>query len=48
MFYRATDQAQGSGLGLYIVKEMIEKMHGQISLETDLGKGTSFRIVFDS
>ena len=45
MFFRATHQAEGSGLGLYIVKEAVEKMGGQISVESALGSGTTFRII---
>lgn len=33
MFYRATDKSKGSGLGLYIVKEAVEKMNGSIALD---------------
>ena len=44
MFYRATDKTAGSGLGLYIVKEVIEKLKGKISVESELGKGTTFTI----
>ena len=44
MFYRATDINAGSGLGLYIVKESVEKLNGEIDLESDLGKGTKFLI----
>jgi signal transduction histidine kinase len=44
MFFRATDQSDGSGLGLYIVKEAIEKMDGKIDVESVLGVGTRFRI----
>jgi signal transduction histidine kinase len=44
MFFRATDQCEGSGLGLYIVKEAIEKMKGTIGVESVLGYGTKFRI----
>jgi len=40
MFYRATDENAGSGLGLYIVKETVDKLHGIIKLSSDLGKGT--------
>ncbi len=32
----------GSGLGLNICKAIIEKMHGSISFETELGKGSTF------
>jgi len=41
MFYRATDDGAGSGLGLYIVKETIEKLQGNIRIESEVGKGTT-------
>ena len=41
MFYRATDDGAGSGLGLYIVKEAIEKLNGHINIESEVGKGTT-------
>ncbi len=44
MFYRATDQKQGSGLGLYIVKETIEKLAGKVDVASEVGVGTSFTI----
>ncbi|REH01822.1 PAS domain-containing sensor histidine kinase [Flavobacterium aquicola] len=44
MFYRATMLSTGSGLGLYIVKETLDKLEGNISVESKLGKGTSFTI----
>lgn len=44
MFYRASDASRGSGLGLYIVKETVEKLKGTISVNSVLGKGTTFRI----
>ena len=40
MFYRATDDNAGSGLGLYIVKESVEKLNGYIDLDSEPGKGT--------
>lgn len=42
MFYRGTETSKGSGLGLYIVKETIEKMKGSVRVESTEGKGTSF------
>lgn len=37
-------QAQGSGLGLYVVKEMIEKHGGNISFISEQNKGTTFTV----
>ncbi len=42
MFFRATNQSSGSGLGLYIVKAMVEKLRGRISFESTLNIGTTF------
>ncbi len=44
MFYRATDEGAGSGLGLYIVKETIQKLHGDIQIESMEGKGTRIKL----
>lgn len=44
MFYRGTSLSTGSGLGLYIVKETIEKLGGKITLESEFNKGTKFII----
>lgn len=44
MFARATTASSGSGLGLYIVKECLEKVNGSISVESKLGDGTKFTI----
>ena len=41
MFFRATDQNAGSGLGLYIVKETVNKLKGNISLDSEVYKGTT-------
>ncbi len=35
MFYRASTLSNGSGLGLYIVKETIEKLNGKIKVESN-------------
>ncbi|HEY0654526.1 MAG TPA: ATP-binding protein [Chryseosolibacter sp.] len=45
MFYRATERSEGAGLGLYIVKETIEKLNGTVSVDSRLGEGTVFKIV---
>lgn len=44
MFYRATDDGPGSGLGLYIVKEAIDKLNGHIEIESEVGKGTLVKL----
>lgn len=44
MFFRATEKNEGAGLGLYIVKEAVEKLGGKIDLESQVGNGTLFRI----
>ncbi|SDI15474.1 PAS domain S-box-containing protein [Flavobacterium omnivorum] len=47
-FFRAsnTDGIQGTGLGLYIAKTFTEKNSGTITLESDLGKGTTVTLKF--
>lgn len=44
MFYRATEKSQGAGLGLYIVKEIIEKLQGTISITSEAGVQTLIRV----
>jgi len=42
MFFRASDRSDGSGLGLYIVKNAVDRLGGDISVESELGIGTRF------
>jgi signal transduction histidine kinase/ligand-binding sensor domain-containing protein len=42
MFFRATVRSEGSGLGLYIVHEIIQRVSGTIELSSTFGVGTSF------
>ena len=44
MFYRASDQSEGSGLGLYIVKNAVDKLGGKVTVESELEQGTLFKI----
>lgn len=44
MFYRGTSNSSGSGLGLYIAKEAIEKLHGSIAVDTAYGRGSVFTL----
>lgn len=41
MFYRGTELSDGSGLGLYIVKSVIEKLKGRIQLHSKISEGTT-------
>jgi signal transduction histidine kinase len=44
MFYRATDDGAGSGLGLYIVKETIDKLKGKLDIDSEIGRGTRVKL----
>ena len=44
MFFRATENSQGSGLGLYIVKNVIDKLGGKVSVDSEENVGTTFKV----
>lgn len=44
MFYRGTKASRGSGLGLYIVKETVEKLNGTIKARSKASGGTEFEL----
>jgi signal transduction histidine kinase len=44
MFYRGCSNSVGSGLGLYICKEITEKLNGKITLKSKKGIGTQVEI----
>ena len=44
MFYRASSTSDGSGLGLYIAREMAENLKGDLNLKSEIGKGSLFTI----
>ena len=48
MFYRASQSARGAGLGLYVVKEIVNKLNGKIDVESQIGKGSTFTIELPS
>ena len=48
MFYRASNETTGSGLGLYIVKEAIDKINGTILVSSTIGEGTCFNVTIPS
>jgi signal transduction histidine kinase len=47
-FYRAgeelTQSVKGSGIGLAIVKQIVEAHHGEIDVESEFGKGSRFTV----
>jgi signal transduction histidine kinase len=44
MFYRATEHATGSGLGLYILKRSVDKLGGAIDVISEPGNGSTFKV----
>ncbi|EMR01903.1 Phytochrome-like protein cph1 [Cesiribacter andamanensis AMV16] len=44
MFYRGDERSGGSGLGLYLVKETLEKLGGSIMAESTPGRGSTFHV----
>lgn len=44
MFFRSNFSVKGLGIGLYIVKEALTKIGGEITVESKYGVGTSFRL----
>ncbi|NJN26043.1 MAG: HAMP domain-containing histidine kinase [Cyclobacteriaceae bacterium] len=46
MFYRANYTSDGSGLGLYILKETVQKLDGEVKVESREGSGSEFSVSF--
>ena len=45
MYFRGSDKSTGSGLGLYIVSSIIDRLGGYIHLQSKPGKGATFTIL---
>lgn len=46
MFKRLHDHVEGSGIGLYIVKRIMENANGKIEVTSEINKGTEFKLFF--
>lgn len=46
MFKRFHDHVEGTGIGLYMVKKIVDNAGGHIEVESQLNQGTTFRIYF--
>jgi len=44
-FFSTKEEGEGTGLGLYICRNIVAEHGGRLSLETDEGKGTAFRLL---
>jgi signal transduction histidine kinase len=44
MFFRGTSASIGTGLGLYICKEIVSKLGGEIQVKSQKGLGTIMTI----
>ena len=45
MFFRASTQEVGSGFGLYNVKAAVTKLNGKITVDSEINKGTHFKVL---
>ncbi len=44
MFYRGTELSQGSGIGLYIVQEAVNRLNGTILVDSEVHSGTTITV----
>ncbi len=44
MFYRVSNKVMGTGIGLFVIKEIINKLNGTIEVKSQENTGTTFKI----
>lgn len=44
-FVKNDDSVPGAGLGLHISRQLVEKMSGSLDLDSEVGRGTTFRVL---
>lgn len=47
LFKRLHDHVEGNGVGLYVVKRIIDNYQGKIEVESQVNKGTAFKVYFN-
>ena len=46
MYHRINEDTEGQGIGLYLIKKIIDTSGGKIEVESEIGKGSTFKVYF--
>lgn len=47
-FFTTKPEGQGTGLGLAICQQIVHRWHGEIAVQSEIGRGTTIRVTFPS